>query len=425
MPCPYVMGNRLALSFAQIAAIGGRLQAFKALRHRNFRWYWLSTSFQATARGMQFFVLGWLVLELTDSVSQLGLVIFLYGAPNLALMLLGGVLADRWDRRFLLLVSQGVVAGVIFILAILDVSGLILLWHVYAASFLMGVLQALNMPSRMAIVSDLVGREDLMNAVALNMAVMNGGRILGPALAGGLIELMGIGPALFLNGAGYLLGAVFLLLVSGISRRPEAGDTTILRDLAEGVRYFLASPVAVTVIGMGFALGFFGMPYIQVLPAFAKESLKVGAAEAGFLLTAAGFGSLTGTMILASLGDFRKKNLLLMVSSVGFGLCLFIFARSSWYWVSWVILLFVGLSSTAYISTTTTVLQLTAPPEMHGRLLSIWTLSAALMFIGALPMGVLAETLGWQTALAGGAGACLVVFICLGIFRPTLRRLDI
>ena len=153
---------------------------------------------------MQFFVLGWLVLELTDSVTQLGLVIFLYGAPNLALMLLGGVLADRWERRFLLLVSQGFVSAVIFVLAILTAVAVISLWHIYAASLVMGVIQGLNMPSRMAIVSDLVERDDLMNAVALSSAVMNAGRILGPGLAGGLIELWGIGPALFLNGACYV-----------------------------------------------------------------------------------------------------------------------------------------------------------------------------------------------------------------------------
>lgn len=423
---PLIFGvDHLAFSFAQIAAIGGRVPAFRALRHRAFRWYWLSTSAQASARGMQFFVLGWLVLELTDSVTQLGLVIFLYGVPNLALMLLGGVLADRWERRTLLLVSQGFVSAIIFVLAILTTVDVILLWHVYAATFLMGIIQALNMPSRMAIVSDLVDRDDLMNAVALNMAVMNGGRILGPVIAGGLIELMGIGPALFLNGACYVLGAGFLLFVTGVTRPPVESNTSIISDLSVGIRYFLGSPVALTVVGMGFALGFFGMPYIQILPAFAKESLEVGAAEAGFLLTAAGIGSLIGALILASMGNSQRKNWILMGSAIIFGASLFMFAWSSWYWVSWLILLFVGLGSMTYISTTTTVLQLTAPPEMHGRLLSIWTLSAALMFIGALPMGVAADMLGWNIALAGGAGLCLTVFLVLGIWRPTLRRLDI
>ncbi len=415
----------MALSIARIAAVGRSLPAFRALRHRNFRWYWLSTSAQAGARGMQFFVLGWLVLELTDSVSQLGLVIFLYGVPNLALMLLGGVLADRWERRLLLLVSQGLTAAIIFVLGILTAADLISLWHIYTASFMMGIIQGLNMPSRMAIVSDLVDRDDLMNAVSLNMAVMNGGRVLGPVVAGGIIEVSGIGPALFMNAAIALMGVVFLLAVTEISRPPAAEKTTIFRDLTDGVRYFLGSPVALTVIGMGFALGFFGMPYIQVLPAFAKESLEAGAAGAGFLLTAAGVGSLAGAMILASMGNFQRKNWLLMASALTFAVSLFVFAWSSWYWVSWAILLFVGLGSMTYISTTTTVLQLTAPREIHGRLLSIWTLSAALMFIGSLPMGVVADTLGWRVALSGGASLCLTVFLCLGIWRPTLRRLRI
>ena len=138
----------MALSIAQITDVGQRLTAFRALRHRNFRWYWLSTSAQATARGMQFFILGWLVLELTDSASQLSLVIFLFGVPNLTLMMLDGVLADRWDRRLLLLVSLGRTAGIIFILGILTVWNLISLWHIYAGSLILGMIQGLNMPSR-------------------------------------------------------------------------------------------------------------------------------------------------------------------------------------------------------------------------------------------------------------------------------------
>ena len=130
-----------------------------------------------------------------------------------------------------------------------------------------------------------------------------------------------------------------------------------------------------------------------------------------------------GALILASMGNFRRKNWVLIASAIIFAVSLFGLAWSPWYWVSWVILLFVGLGSMTYISTTTTVLQMTAPREMHGRLLSIWTLAAALMFIGALPMGVVADRLGWDVALAGGAGLCLAVFLILGVWRPTLRRL--
>ena len=415
----------MALSFARIASAGRRLEAFRALRHRNFRWFWLSTTSRSAAQGMQFFVLGWLVLGLTDSASQLGLVIFLYGVPHMSLVMLGGVLADRLDRRTLLLISQTMVAGIVFLLATLTATGLIELWHIYACTFLLGTIQALNMPSRMAIVTDLVGREDIMNAVALNMAVMNGGRILGPALAGGLIELTGIGPALFLNGACYFSGTVCMWFITGVPKPERAERLTMGRDLAAGLRYFFRSPIALTLIGVGFAMGFFGMPYMHVMPAFAKDVLGVGAGETGLLLAAAGIGSLLGSLILAGLGNVRNKNLVLLATASIFGSSLFVFAWSPWFWLSWVTLLFVGLGGMSYVSMTTTVLQLSVPKDMQGRVLSIWSISAALTFIGSLPMGVAADALGWNYTLAGGAGLFLLVFLAVGVWRPTLRRLEL
>ena len=149
----------MALTLAQIAAAGRRIEAFRALRHRNFRWFWLSTTTRSAAQGMQFFVLGWLVLDLTGSASKLGLAIFLYGLPHMSLVMLGGVLADRWERRTLLLVSQTSVSAIVLLLATLTAAGVVEPWHVYVCIFILGTLQALNMPSRMAMVADLVDRE--------------------------------------------------------------------------------------------------------------------------------------------------------------------------------------------------------------------------------------------------------------------------
>ena len=409
--------------FAQITATRDKLQAVRALRHRNFRWFWFSANAVAIARGMQFLTLGWLVLELTDSATQLGLVVFLYGIPNLTLVLFGGIFADRIDRRKLLVSSQAVVTIIVFALAVLTITGLVALWHIYAATFILGALQALNMPSRMAIVADLVRREDIMNAVVLNSAVMNYGRILGPALAGGIIEVTGIGPALYINAGCYFVGTVCLFLIKGLSPGTAARKTPIMGDLLEGLRYFRSTPVAFTVIGIGFAFGFLGMPYVQVMPAFAREALGVGAGGAGLLITAAGVGSLIGTLVLVSLGNFRYKNWLLIGSFFVFGVGLFLFAWSSWFWLSWALLLFVGMGSMVPMGTT--VLQLTVPSELQGRVLSLWYVSAGLMFIGALPMSVVAETLSWPIAIAGGAGLFLLVALWLGVWQPALRRLKV
>jgi MFS family permease len=275
----------------------------------------------------------------------------------------------------------------------------------------------------MAIVADLVDREDIMNAVALNSAVMNAGRIFGPAVAGGIIELTGIDAALYLNGGCYFFGTACLLLVRGLTQQQAARDTTMLKELWEGLRYFWLTPVTLMVIGLGFAFGFFAMPYLQVMPAFAKETMGAGAAGAGLLIAATGVGSLLGNVALVSLGDFRYKNWLLIGAAFTFGLSLLLFAWSSWFWLSGAILLVVGMGSSGYISMGTTVLQLKVPPDLQGRVLSLWYVSAGLMFIGTLPVAAAAEALGWSVALSIGAVLFLITAAWLGLWRPTLRHL--
>ena len=414
----------MAQLLARFKAATPRLPAFRALRYANFRWFWLSTAGQAMAQGMQFLILGWLVLYLTDSVSQLGLTAFFYGIPNLTLVLFGGIFADRINRQKLLIASQTGVTIIIFAVATLTITNLVSVWQIFAASFLLGTLHAINMPTRLAMVVNLVDRDDIMNAVVLNAAVMNTGRIVGPALAGGIIELVGIGPALYINAGCYLMAAGCVLLIRNFGQDRPARKTDIFRDLLTGLNYFIKTPVALTVIGVGFAFGFFGMPHVQVMPAFAKEVLGVGAAEAGLLITAAGLGSLLANVFLALLGNFRRKNLLLIGSVLLFELSLFLFAWSQWFWLSWGILLFVGVGSIGYISLGTTVLQLTVPSELQGRVMSLWYVSAGLMFIGSLPMAVVADFVSWPLALAGGAVVSFAFTLWLAIWRPTLRRLQ-
>ena len=166
---------------------------------------------------MQFLILGWLVLELTDSSAQLGLVIALYGVPNLAMLTFGGIFADRIDRRRLLFYSRILVMALILVAATLTVLELISIWHIYAISFILGTIQGLNMPAQMAIVPDLVDEKDILNATSLNMAVFNTGRIMAPSLAGVIIQHIGIGQALFLNAVFYAISCLFLVMITGLS----------------------------------------------------------------------------------------------------------------------------------------------------------------------------------------------------------------
>ena len=399
--------------------------ALGALRYRNFRLYWFAGIGQAAALGMQFLILGWLVLELTNSPSQLGLVIAIYGAPNLALLMFGGIFADRVDRRWMLFYSQTIVAALIFGVATLTLYQLISIWHIYGIAFILGTIQGVNMPARMAIVPDLVGKNDILNATSLNMAVFNTGRIMGPSLAGWIIQHVGMGHALYFNAICYALGCVCLLMMSGVESRSQNKDANMLRDFWAGIRYVATTPIAFTMVGMSFAFGFFGAAYVQVLPAFGKEVLRLNADGAGFLLTVAGIGSLAGNIYLASLGNTKNKNWLLLGMIILFGVSLFFFALSPIYIVSLVLLFFTGVGFTGFISMGTAILQISTPPELRGRMMSLWLIGAAVHYIGAWPLGTVGEYYGWPMSLGGGALLMLGLVMWLGVFRPTLRRLRV
>ena len=306
----------------------------------------------------------------------------------------------------------------------LKISGLLELWHIYAIMFLLGTVQALNMPARQALVADLVERQEMMNAVALHTMVNQSGQIIGPALAGGIIELAGIGPTLLVNAGLYLVGIPLLLMIRGLPQRASAMKATILADLQAGLQCIRTTPVLYTIIGIAVAFAFFGMSHRQILPAFTEEVLGVGAGGTGLLLLGAGLGSLIGSLILASLGDFRRKTWLLMGSVLLLSVVLTAFAWSNWYWVSLIMIFFVGLTSFGFFwPLATTLIQLNVPPELRGRVLSFLQFAPAVHYLGALPLAVAADVINWQIAITGGAALSMAVALWLGILRPPLRRL--
>ena len=411
------------MAYSQTSEVSHRFQLFSAFRNRNFRWFWLNGATQAMAQGMQFLILGWLVLEISSSSYQLGLVIFAFGLPSLFFALLGGIIADRADRIKLLISTRFCVSVLIFGLAALRIFDLLEIWHVYTIVFLLGVIQGLNGPARMAVVPDLVDRDGISNAIALHSMVNQTGQIIGPAVAGGIIELAGIGPTLLVNGGLYLSGIVFLILIRGLPSRSGSGKATVLEDFRAGLRCIRTTPVLYTVIGMTLAFAFFAVSYRQVMPAFTKEVLEIGAGETGFLLLAAGLGSLFGNLILASLGDFRHKARLLIASVLLLSVVLTLFAWSPWYWASWVILLFVGATSFGFFTPLANILiQLNVPSELRGRVLSIFQIAPAVHYLGALPLAVAADIISWPVAITGGAAGSLIVALWLGVWRPVLRH---
>ncbi len=404
-----------------------------------FRWYWLGASSQSVAQGMQFLVLGWLVLELTgSSIQQLGLVVFLYGIPNTALLPFGGVIADRLNRKLLLMATQAGVAALIGVVAALSVAGAVELWHIYLAVALLGVLQALNQPARVTMLSDLVGEGTLLDAVAQFNAAVHVGRIVGPPLVGVLIDgpplvaegaaVWGIGTGLVVNAAFYGASVLFLLPIRWRSSVSGPGGAAparepLLRNFVNGLSVIKNTPVLLTVIVLACSFGGFGMSHLQVIPAFAKDQLGADATGAGLMLLASGIGSLLGNVALT----FMNREWLyrwLLACLLAFAVMLTVFGWSTSFWAAWVLFLVVGVVSLGTVwPLATTILQLASPAEARGRVMGILHFTPGFHYLGAWPLAVVADYAGWPVAITGAAGLCLVVTLWFGLGRRVGRGL--
>ena len=384
---------------------------------------------------MQFLVLGWLVLEVTDDKTQLGLMVSLYGLPNIAFLLAGGIIADRLDRKLLLMVTQAMVGAVIGGLAALTITDAVALWHIYLSAALLGVLQALNMPARLAMISDLVGESRLLDAVAQFNAAQHAGRLIGPPVAGVLIDQWGLGVVLLLNAACYGASVVLLAAVKGKFRRQESARQTVLSHIGDGLSVIRDTPMLLTVLVMTCVFGGFGMAHLQVLPAFAKEQLGSGASEVGVLLLASGIGALTGSLTLTLMHRAWLYRWLLFCL-LTFAVLLTLLAWSGslddltgtswngWFWVTWIFVLLVGVVAIGWVwPLTTTIAQLATPAALRGRVMGVLHLVPGLHFLGAWPLTLAAAGVGWPLAMTGAAAVCLTVTLTFGLIRRTGREL--
>ena len=400
-----------------------------------FRWYWAGCLAQSVSQGMQFLVLGWLVLEVTGDKTQLGLMVFIYGLPNVAFLMVGGIIADRVDRKLLLMVTQTLVGLMIAVLAVVTIADLVSLWHIYLGAALLGVLQALNVPARMAMLADLVGEHRLLDAVAHFNAAMHTGRIVGPPVAGVLIDLWGIGAVVLLNAVCYGSSVLLLAMARWTYRRPESARQPLLRHFGEGLSVIRDTPMLLTVLVMACFFGGFGMAHLQVMPAFAKDMLGSSASDVGLLLLASGIGALIGSLTLTLMHRAWLYRWLLF-SLVTFTALLTLLAWSGalddltgrswsgWFWVTWVFVLLVGIVAIGWVwPLATTIMQLSSPAEVRGRVLGVLHLVPGFHFLGAWPLTLAAAGIGWPLAISGAAGVCLLVTLSYGLGRKTGRRL--
>lgn len=396
-------------------------RTFSALRHRNYRLYWFGQLVSLIGTWMQSVAQGWLVYELTSSPLALGIVGFATSVPVLLFTLPAGVLVDRIERRKLIMLTQGLAAIQALLLAGLTFTGRVEVWHLILLAFGLGTVNAVDVPARQAFLLEMVPREDLMNAIALNSSVFNAARVVGPALAG--LVLAALGPALcfFVNGLSFLATITSLSFMRLVPRRRSQASKSPWLEFKEGLRYVSGQPVVrvlMVIVGVSSA---FGLGYVALMPVFAESILRVGAGGYGLLMAAIGVGAFTGAVGIASLGDFQSKGKLLTISSISFPIALLAFTGTRSFPLALLFLAFAGTMLMVQGTMANTILQTIVPDELRGRVMSFYTL----MFIGMTPMsnlqsGIVADLFGAPSAVAAGALVCLGVATYIALRQPYL-----
>ncbi len=399
-------------------ALAGR--TFSSLRVRNYRLYFGGQLVSLTGTWMQSVAQAWLVLKLTGSGVALGLILAAQFLPMLLAGPWGGVIADRFDKRRVLVFTQSSAATLALILGILDVTGQVRLWMVFALAGALGIVNLVDMPTRQSFVIEIVGPKDVANAVSLNSVLVNASRIVGPAMAGLLIAAVGVGVCFLLNAASYV-AVIFALLAM---RTEELQRRTPLPrakgQLREGLRYAWSTPEVRVPLLLMAVVGTLGFNFSVLVPLLARFTFGVGASGYGILFALMGAGAVLGGLVIAARG--RSNGRLLAWAGLAFGAMLVLIAAAPTYAVAMVVMVPVGAASTAFIATSNSLLQLRARPEMRGRVMALFSM----VFIGTTPLGSpligwIAQRFGPPAGFVVGGTATLVA--AMFAFR-SLRRSD-
>ena len=373
---------------------------------------------------MQLVTQSWLVVELmNDSPLALSLSIVSFTAPITVVSLLGGAMADRIPRRRLVIYSQVGNGAMTFLMATLDATGFIVFWQVMAIGLVNGSMMAFNMPSRQAIISDIVPESRLMNAVSVNNSSMNLTRVIGPATAGFLILFIDTWAVFYLVTIMYIFSALSMAMVRAGSEAVSRSGKGVRDDIGAGLSYVAQDPTRLGLIIMSFIPALFGYSYYALLPAWGREALDIGSEDLGILMMLMGVGALVGTLILASMRNFNRRGVFLLLFCLLWGIALATFAQTSSYLHAIPLLMLIGLLNSVFMSLNMTLIQIHASREMRGRMMSIAMMSFGLMPLSGVPFGILAEYTGTPSALTL-SGLLLIAFtLVFSVAYPSYRRI--
>ncbi len=390
-------------------ASGSLSGTFSSLRHRNYLLLWIGTVVSHSGDWMDQIALNWLVLEISNSPLSLGLVNLCRAIPVLLLVPLGGVAADHWERRKILMVTQSTAMCLAFLLGALVTTGLVNVWEIYVIAALRGAVMSFNMPARQSIISDLVPKEDLQNAVALSSATNNLTRVLGPSLGGILIAMFGIDWLFYLNGLSFLAILYTLHLLPDVKTGDgERQKTGPWQELKEGLVYLRGNRLLLYLVALAVVPMFFGQPYITMLAVFARDVLRIGPVGLGLLTSTAGAGSILGALFVASRRRAPQIRFMLY-GIIFFGISLFLFSFSRGVVLSVLFIFLAGAGNVAYNSANNTLLQLNVPDSYRGRVLSLLFINRGLVPLGTAFTGLLAEKFGAPVALGSMAAALIIL----------------
>ena len=394
------------------ALASGRLQMFSAFRYREYRLFWLGGAFSNL--GIWALMAGrlWLMHRLTDSAFMLGLVTVSSLGPILLLSMWGGVVADRVNRLRLVTITRAMFSMLAFLTGVLIVFDVIRPWQLIVISLATGVLLSFDIPSRQAILPNLVRRGHMLNAIVLYSFLGSGSAVIGPSLFGPLVDLGGLEGLFFFVGVAYASTVAMLLMMRPLANRADSNKGRPWEDLLKGLSYIRAHRAVVSLIAIGVVAGIFGMSFGTLLPIFADQILDGDLQTYSFLLLSMGVGGLVGTVALALFGNLKNSALLQLLSGVGFGLGLVVFSRISWFPASLAVIGLVGGASVVFMTINGTLMQSIVTDEFRGRVMSIHQLGWGASAIGGLLMGFLAQSVsapfaltlsGAITAVAAGA----------------------
>ncbi|MFN0074623.1 MAG: MFS transporter, partial [Chloroflexota bacterium] len=389
-----------------------------------FRLLWLGMLPATFAFQMSQVAVGYATFTLTGSATALGIVSLAGGLPMLVLGLFGGVAADRFPRRAVLLGTQGALGLIALILAGLALGGLLQVWHLVVAALFQGAAFAFNMPARQALIGDLVGPTLLRNAVALNNAGMNFSRVAGPSAAGALLA----SPFFGVGGVFGAMTVLYGIVIASLCMLPASADTAPVSsgprkggwdELLDGLRYIRSSPVLMALLSLALIPVVIGMPFQTLMPVFAEQVYGVGAAGLGVMMAAVGVGALFGAVGVAVTSGHSRPAVLQLWLGVGFGLSLVGFALAPSFWFALVLLVVVGFTSAAYTALNNTLIMGNTEPRLYGRVMSVYMLTFAAMPVGTFPASWIADHVGGPATVAGcGFIVTLSIILVAWLYKP-------